>query len=566
MDGFAKKVSSTKQIDTITTYPVPFSLDRISGNITIYTNSFSKLSKEKIISQAFKFHAEANIKEAIKYYQYFIDQGFSDPRVFSNYAIILKDLGNLAKAEHLLRKSIKINPNLVETHSNLGIVLRDLSKLEEAEISLKNAIKLQPNNKEIHNILGLILKDSDQLKAAEISLRLALKLQPDYADALINLGGVLLCLDDLRAAESVTRKAIELVPNDPGPHLNLSNILKQLGRIDEAEISARKAISLKPDYFNAYFNLSLIELLKGDYKSGFNNYELRFKKNSPPELHGNPAVKRIENKDLKGIDKLLVICEQGLGDTIQYMRYIPYLKKTGIEVTFCAQEKLHSLIQSSSIDSNPLTPEQSNKISDRQWISLLSLPKYLKVRENNPIITEPYIFSNDELIKKWREKLSNEIRPIIGINWQGNPTTENYSYIGRSLPLETFSTLVRNHDFKFLSLQKGYGSQQFETCSFKNKFVDCQPLIDKTMDFLEDSAIIQNCDLVITCDTSIAHLAGGIGKKVWLLLRDIPFWTWGLNGEKTPWYPSMRIFRQNQRHDWDEVMKRVSSKLSTELE
>ena len=154
--------------------------------------------------------------------------------------------------------------------------------------------------------------------------------------------------------------------------------------------------------------------------------------------------------------------------------------------------------------------------------------------------------------------LSKEKRPIIGINWQGNPIVEKQDLKGRSLPLETFSTIARNNNFKFLSLQKGFGSEQLDHCSFKNKFVECQPQINSTWDFLENAAIIENCDLIITSDTSIAHLAGGMGKSTWLLLHHLPEWRWGLEGENTFWYPSMRLFRQKERHHWQEVMERVA--------
>ena len=140
------------------------------------------------------------------------------------------------------------------------------------------------------------------------------------------------------------------------------------------------------------------------------------------------------------------------------------------------------------------------------------------------------------------------------------------TYQGRSIPLETFSIIAKNNNFKFLSLQKGYGSEQLDHCSFKNRFVKYQQKIDSTWDFLENAAIIENCDLIITCDTSIAHLAGGMGKKVWLLLRDVPYWTWGLEGETTFWYPSMRLFRQKERNNWQEVMERVSSTIKKEME
>ena len=141
-----------------------------------------------------------------------------------------------------------------------------------------------------------------------------------------------------------------------------------------------------------------------------------------------------------------------------------------------------------------------------------------------------------------------------------------YKRQGRSLPLEIFSILARNNNLRFLSLQKGFGSEQLDYCSFKDKFVSCQDQIDATWDFLENASIIENCNLIITSDTSIAHLAGGMGKKVWLLLKDIPYWTWGLEGESTFWYPSMRLFRQNKRNNWQNVMETVSSTIKKEID
>ena len=204
-------------------------------------------------------------------------------------------------------------------------------------------------------------------------------------------------------------------------------------------------------------------------------------------------------------------------------------------------------------------------ISEGKWIPLLSLPRYLQINPKNPIISRPYIHSTDELRKKWKNIFSKEKRPIIGINWQGNLKMEKVSYPGRSIPLKDFSVLFNRNEITMVSLQKGYGSEQLDDCSFKNKFVKCQPQIDSTWDFLENAAIIDNCDLIITCDTSIAHLAGGMGKKVWLLLRDIPYWTWGLEGESSFWYPTMRLFRQKEKNNWKDVMERVSESIRLDL-
>ncbi len=554
---------SQKRIFEKITFTVPFPVAKIKENI-LTNDNFNKLYKDQMVNQAIKFHLEGNIPEAAKSYQFCINQFTKDPTVYLNYGLILKDLGKPKEAELLLRKAIEIKPDFADAYFNLGGILKHLGRLQEAEISTRKAIAIKTDYAEAHFNLGVILKDIGNLTEAEKNIRKAIEIKPDFSIAYLNLSVILQYLGKSQEAEGLLRKAIELKPELAELHSNLGIILTDLGQLKEAELSLRKAIELNPGYADAYFNLSYLELLNGNYQSGLENYEFRFKTEKPPITHGKTKIQRINNQKLQKGEKLLVVTEQGLGDTLQYMRYIPYLRNKGFEISFCAQNKLHSLIQASGIDQNPLTPEQAETISEGQWIPLLSLPRYLKVRPENPIISKPYIFSTNEQKEKWKKILSREKRPIIGLNWQGNPSFEK-TYQGRSIPLETFATLASNNQFKLLSLQKGFGSEQLDHCSFKNKFVECQPQIDATWDFLENAAIIENCDLIITCDTSIAHLAGGMGKKVWLLLKDIPFWTWGLTGEQTFWYQSMRLFRQKERHNWNEVMERVSIELKSEI-
>ena len=656
-----------KIVPQVKTFPVPFSIAEIEENISICINGASQFSKEQIIHQALSFHQEGMTSEAEKLYLYCIDQGFKSDRVFCNYGVILRELGNLKEAELSTRKAIELNPNYVMAHSNLGNILRELGKLKEAELSTRKAIELNPNYSMAHSNLGIILRDLGklqeseqpfrqsielnpyyaeahlnlgvvlqalgklheaesslrkaieinpnstkahlnlgiilqnlgkleeaelstrkaielnpyyaeahynlgniyidlgQVEEAELSTRKAIELNPDFASAHNNLGSIFAEAEKLQEAESSLRKAIEINPNSTKAHLNLGNVLISLGNLQEAEIYLRKAIELQPDFANACFNLSYVELLKGNYQYGLENYEFRFKKEKPSLLHGNPKIKKVDSKKLKKGEKFLIVSEQGLGDTLQFMRYIPYLRNQGFDVSFSAQEKLHSLIKASSIDQHPLTPEEAIQISEGQWMPLLSLPRSLNVSPENPIIYESYIYSTKELNQKWKMILSNEKQPIIGINWQGNQNAEKGSAEGRSLPLENFSSVASQNNVKLLSLQKGFGSDQLDHCSFKNKFVDCQPQIDSTWDFLENAAIIENCDLIITSDTSIAHLAGGMGKATWLLLKYVPEWRWGLEGDSTFWYPSMRLFRQKERNNWEEVMERVANVLSQSI-
>ncbi|AAZ58723.1 TPR repeat [Prochlorococcus marinus str. NATL2A] len=264
----------------VKTFPVSFALGEIKENITITTNSASNTSKEQkrfgdqsktikkkdtntitkpskdqIINQAFKFHSQGNIKEAAKNYQYFINQGFSDHMVFSNYGAILRDLGNLQDAELYTRKAIKINPNYALAYSNLGNVLKDLGKSQDAELSYRKAIQINPNYADAHYNLGIILKELGNLQDAELSYRKAIQINPNYADAYSNLGNVLKDLDNLQDAELSYRKAIQINPSYADAYSNLGNVLKDLGNLQDAELSYRKAIQINPDYAEAHFNL-----------------------------------------------------------------------------------------------------------------------------------------------------------------------------------------------------------------------------------------------------------------------------------------------------------------------
>ncbi len=258
MDSSSQDGEGKKKVMEVITFPVPFALGEIKENITINTNNPTKPSKEQIINKAIQFHLKGNITEATKYYQYCIKQGFKDPDVFSNYGVILKNLGKLKDAALSYRKAIKIKPDYAEAHSNLGNILRDLGHLKDAELSTRKAIELNPNFAEAHYNLGTILIDLDKLEDAELSTRKAIELNPDFAEAHSNLGTILIDLGKLQDAESSTRKAIELNPDYAEAHYNLGVLLNDLGKLKEAELSTRKAIEIKPDLADAHHNLGII--------------------------------------------------------------------------------------------------------------------------------------------------------------------------------------------------------------------------------------------------------------------------------------------------------------------
>ena len=256
---------------------------------------------------------------------------------------------------------------------------------------------------------------------------------------------------------------------------------------------------------------------------------------------------------------------QGLGDTLQFIRYALYLKNTGLPVSLYVQTKLHGLIRASGITTRIYSPEQANQLTTGKWLPLCSLPGHLQVRPDHPVIDAPYIKAPEQRVDHWQQKLAAEQRPIIGINWSGllRVALSGKKEDWRSLPLESFTPLVKKTTVTLLSLQKGDGAEQLADCSFRHRFVGCQEEINRTWDFVETAAIIANCDLIITSATAVAHLAAGMGHPTWLLLTKVPEWRWGIAGDTSFWYPSMRLFRQRERGNWAEVMDRVATVLET---
>ena len=503
---------------------------------------------------------QGKIKEAEVLYRELISAGGTNHRVYGNLAVICGMQGKTNECIELLRKVLEIKAGDPDVHNNLANALLTKGNLIEAINSYRKAIELNPKDPEIYYNLGKALKDKGESAEAIATYNAALNLNPNFLDAYKNLGNILIEQGDITSAITCYKKVIELKPNEPGSYSNLGNAMREYGDISAAILYYKQALKFNQNEpaSKYLFNLSNAELLSGNYTSGWKNYEHRFfceqNKNC---LQGKPSCKQVKRLKLTRGSQILLISEQGLGDTLQFMRYVLALKDQGMDVSLSAPTKLHSLIQTSGIHSSPLTPEEANQVTEGHWMPLLTLPRHLNVSPETPIITEPYIKTSDELISKWKNILSAEIRPIIGINWQGNPSQEKLEANGRSLPLEVFAAFATNTNASLLSLQKGFGSEQLKSCSFKDRFVSCQDQIDKTWDFLETAAIIANCDLVITSDTSVAHLAGGMGKTTWLLLKKVPEWRWGLEGDSSFWYPSMRLFRQKERCNWNEVMERV---------
>jgi tetratricopeptide (TPR) repeat protein/ADP-heptose:LPS heptosyltransferase len=480
-------------------------------------------------------------------------------------ATLLRNLGQaLLRADEpeaalaRFQQVLALRSEKAEAWNDLGQVLFRLGELHDALAAFRKALELQGDDPDLLCNVGTTLQKLGENGAAETYLQRALERRPDFVEAWNNLGVTLENLQRLPEGIEHLRRALTLRPNYADGYANLGNALMRSRNFPGALDSFRSALALCRDHGDAHHNYGMALLLLGDYRRGWAEYEWRGRCSRPVQPHALPPTPVWDGRPLPPGQTLLLVSEQGLGDTLQFMRYALTLRQQGVPVRLAVQSKLHGILQASGIDPQPLHPEQGDSFSDGPWLPLLSLPGILGVSPDTPLHNDPYIHTTPERLRHWQQRLANAPRPLVAIGWQGNPDHETSSARGRSLPLESLSPLAQRTDITFLSLQKGFGAEQLASCSFRHRFLDIQSEIDQAWDFLDAAAILACCDLVLTSDTALAHLAGGMGRPTWLLLQNLPEWRWGLQGDSSPWYPSLRIFRQSTPGDWTSLLHHVA--------
>jgi Flp pilus assembly protein TadD len=491
-----------------------------------------------------------------------IAAGLADAPTHRQLAVLCGQSGRWQELREHSRRALTLDPADAQAHNLLGIAHRQDGEAQEAVACFRRALELRPSYPGALNNLGIALQELGDRPGAIDAYGRAIDAQPDFAEAHSNLGHCLALAGQGGAARVSLERALNLRPDLADAHNNLGHLLLAEGELAGAIAAFSRAIRQQGSHVEAHINRAQALLLAGDYQQGWADYEWRLEAARPVIAHPQPAAPRWEGAPLAAGERLLLLAEQGLGDTLQFARYLPLLRQRGIASQLCAPRALHGLLQASAIESQPLSSEDGERPAPGPWLPLLSLPGVLGVSPDQPLSSEPYLRAPPERIEHWRRRLAAEPRPLIGLGWQGNPQAESGTHQGRSLPLETFAPLAAVTGGSFLSLQKGAGTEQRHACSFRQRFVRCQEEVDDCWDFLDSAALVACCDLVISSDSALAHLAGGLGHPTWLLLKVVPDWRWGLEGEDSFWYPSLRLFRQRQPGDWDEVMGRVAGALA----
>ncbi len=510
-----------------------------------------------------------------------------DPDTLKSLAESYVGQGQIQQASNCYRRLVELQPQSAETNHQLGKmqerighwdaaaesyrralaiqpespdVLWSLARLQSnqganAEVveSCRRALALDPTQCEILTQMANALIEMGSFGAAVEALRSALALKPDFAPAVIGLGYFFERNGDLPSAKTSYLNALKLNPQLGSAHLHLGTIHLLQGDLGKAAGYFERLLNLEPDSAEARAFLGLIHLKKGDFRQGFSEYEsrwgtpygLRFgRKLSQPLWKGEP---------LEG-SRILLYAEQGMGDTLQFVRYVPLVAARGAKIVLEIQARLHRLLARTPGAVEVIC--RGETLPEFDWqCPLLSLPLALGTELSTVPAEIPYLYADPTQIGAWRQRLSgSSVR--IGLVWAGNPLHPHESW--RSIPLEQLAPLTRLEGATFYSLQMGAPADEVKQGGLEGRLIDLQ---GEQKDFADTAAIVTSLDLVISIDTSVAHLAGAMGKPVWILLCKSSDWRWMLEGEKSPWYPTARLFRQSTIGNWRDVVTQIEHEL-----
>ncbi len=485
--------------------------------------------------------------EAVACYRHAIALRPSFAEAQNNLGLVLQDQNQLSGAQRAFEQAIAAKPGYAAAMVNLGNVLAARDEQHKAVDQYLAALAADPQCLDAYNNLGSVLAAMDQLDQAAECYRCVLELQPGNAAALSNYGHVLARREELDAAIASFRQAIAIQPTHAEAHVNLGNALLDQGKPHEAEASYATALRIDPMNTNTHWCRGLALLTAGDLAEGF--AEWRWK----PETMTRFPTPEWRGEDLNG-KRIFIHAEQGFGDTIQFARYLAMIAAKGGRIIMEAPTELHRLFADIDGVEDLIVFGQRVPEFDTHC-SMLSLALAFGTTLDTLPVAKSYLNADAEDMRDWERRLDGSSLKV-GLVWAGRP--EHKRDRQRSLSLRAMAPLATLDNVSFYALQKGAALDQAESAPAGMRLEVLSPLLG---DFGDTAAAIMALDLVITVDTSVAHLAGALGKPVWLLLPFASDWRWLEKRNDSPWYPSMRLFRQDATRRWDSVMAEVTSAL-----
>ncbi|HSP50576.1 MAG TPA: tetratricopeptide repeat-containing glycosyltransferase family protein [Pseudolabrys sp.] len=520
-----------------------------------------------LIQQGLFHHRQGDIAQAMERYVEVLQRDPQNADALYYVAVVACQDGQYQQGAELARRAISIGPPQARLHNLLGQALYRLGERLEAAKNFDQAIALDANFADAHGNRANILVDAGFPDEALKSFDRALALNPTSGPDWLNRGALLQELGRHEEALASFDKAIVCGPNVAEAHVNRGNALKDLGhleaargmldtpRFDEAAAAYDKAIAIDPHIEDTYLGRGLLNLLRGNWEAGFADYEHRSNVGKPTYI---PLPQPRWHGELRSGDRVVLVSEQGLGDTIQFCRFAPLLAERGFDVTILTRKAMAPLLSTLAgvtiaTDADALAQDQR----PLRWLPLLSVPGVLGIRPDSVPAAVPYLSATPERVEAWRARLGAGGFKV-GINW--GPGHSNYSsFAMRDITLASFAAVAALPGVQLISLQKGPAAAQITEVAFGGRIMSLNADPDADADFfLDTAAVMMSLDLVVTCDTSVAHLAGALARPVFTALPVIGDWRWLLGRVDTPWYPTMRLFRQDAGGQWEPVFEAIA--------
>jgi len=509
-------------------------------------------SSPQLLQQALTYHRAGDIGAAAQLYQQIIAADPHHADAYQLLGVIAQQMGRGALARELLETALQHQPRHAPALANLALLLRATGDLAGAEQRAVAAVAADPQLAEGHIALGGLLAVQRDYPAALKHYRQAIAKQPENAALLNDIATVERRLGHFAAAYTTITRALALQPTNAMLHNTRGNILRAAGYPDLAIAAFMAAYQQDPSLSDAQHNAALCHLLLGDFTQGWPLYATRGK---PDE-----RTATLQPWDGKTSAALLIRAEQGLGDTLQFVRYVSAVKSASKSIVLEVQQPLQALLQQNYPDLTIITPADPLPESLTHHCRLLDLPQWFAAPHAAAYLTFPPLdgYEHGEVFMAGGGVVSAITllpAPRIGLVWAGNPAHLNDA--NRSLSLSHLSPILRPHQSHIISLQKGTPAAELAKSDLT--LTDGGAVLD---DFTSTAALVQSLALVITVDTSVAHLAGALGKPVWLLLPYDPDWRWLLQRRDTPWYPTMKLYRQQQPMDWSQPLQQMGDDLA----
>ncbi len=472
--------------------------------------------------------------------------------------LALHRAGKLIEAQSIYESILTINPDHADALHLLGIAAAQSNQHQRAADLIGKAISINPDNAAFHSNRGNSLRELKQFDAAIASYDMAIRIRPDFADAYVNRGNALRDLMQFDAAVASYDQAISIRSDFYSAYYNRGIALGETKQLNAAIASYDQAIDIRPDSAEAHWNKSLALLLQGDFANGWPLYEWRW---------NSQIVKQISNRErpsfiqpawsgAQGLHgkSILLHSEQGLGDTIQFIRYTKLVAENGGRVIAAVPKPLMNLIQDLDGVSEVVDEESRLPLTDFHC-PLLTLPKVFNTTLTTIPTYQAYLHSDSKNVAAWAKTLGEKTQPRVGLVWSGGTGHKNDH--NRSIALSSLIDYLPD-GIEYVSLQKDVRDSDRLTLAKSSKV---RTFDDQIADFSDTAALCDLMDLVISVDTSVAHLSGALGRPTWILLPYVPDWRWLLDRDDSPWYPSVKLYRQSADMLWTSVFEKVKADL-----